>query len=74
MAGDSTMANKEVESLPGNRMGKPFTYFFDSTVTVDNRPKSGEARTFISEVFGTKADRCTRKEIMFLSSLDIMMK
>jgi len=50
MAGDSTMANKEVKAYPETGWGMPFSYFFDSTVTVDNRAKNGRStRTFISE-------------------------
>jgi lysophospholipase L1-like esterase len=50
MAGDSTMANKEIKAYPETGWGMPFAYFFDSTVTVDNRAKNGRStRTFISE-------------------------
>lgn len=50
MAGDSTMAIKEVKAYPETGWGMPFAYFFDSTVTVDNRAKNGRStRTFISE-------------------------
>ena len=50
MAGDSTMANKEVKAYPETGWGMPFAYFFDSTITVDNRAKNGRStRTFISE-------------------------
>src|SRR6266536_3167260 len=50
IAGDSTAANKEVKAFPETGWGMPFAYFFDSTVTVDNRAKNGRStRTFISE-------------------------
>src|SRR5674476_295997 len=50
LIGDSTMANKEVKAFPETGWGMPFSYFFDSTVTVDNRAKNGRStRTFIEE-------------------------
>jgi len=50
LIGDSTMADKEVEAYPETGWGMPFHYFFDSTVTVDNRAKNGRStRTFIEE-------------------------
>ncbi|HEY0067358.1 MAG TPA: rhamnogalacturonan acetylesterase [Flavisolibacter sp.] len=50
LVGDSTIANKEVKAYPETGWGMPFTYFFDSTVTVENRAKNGRStRTFISE-------------------------
>src|SRR5215213_5542753 len=50
MAGDSTMAIKDVKAYPETGWGMPFVYFFDSTVTVDNRARNGRStRTFISE-------------------------
>src|SRR4051812_22009374 len=50
LAGDSTMANKEVRAYPETGWGMPFTLFFDSTVQVDNRAKNGRSTgTFISE-------------------------
>src|SRR5436853_4214580 len=50
IAGDSTAANKEVKAYPETGWGMPFAYFFDSTVSVDNRAKNGRStRTFISE-------------------------
>ena len=50
IAGDSTAANKEIRAYPETGWGMPFSYFFDSTVTVDNRAKNGRStRTFISE-------------------------
>jgi lysophospholipase L1-like esterase len=50
LAGDSTIANKEVIAYPETGWGMPFTYFFDRSVTVDNRARNGRStRTFISE-------------------------
>ena len=50
LIGDSTMADKEVIAYPETGWGMPFHYFFDSTITVDNRAKNGRStRTFIEE-------------------------
>jgi lysophospholipase L1-like esterase len=50
LIGDSTMADKAVIAYPETGWGMPFHYFFDSTVTVDNRAKNGRStRTFIEE-------------------------
>jgi lysophospholipase L1-like esterase len=50
MAGDSTMAIKEVKAYPETGWGMPFAYFFDSTVTVENLAKNGRStKTFIAE-------------------------
>lgn len=50
MIGDSTMAIKETKAYPETGWGMPFVYFFDSTVTVDNRAKNGRStKTFITE-------------------------
>jgi lysophospholipase L1-like esterase len=50
LIGDSTIANKETKAYPETGWGMPFRYFFDSTVTVDNRARNGRStRTFISE-------------------------
>lgn len=50
MAGDSTMAIKEVRAYPETGWGMPFVYFWDSSVTVVNRAKNGRStKTFISE-------------------------
>ena len=50
LIGDSTMADKEVIAYPETGWGMPFHYFFDSTVTVDNRAQNGRStRTFIEE-------------------------
>ena len=50
MAGDSTMSIKQVKAYPETGWGMPFSYFFDSTVKVENRAKNGRStKTFISE-------------------------
>ncbi len=50
MAGDSTMAIKETKAYPETGWGMPFTYFFDSSVTIVNKAKNGKStKTFISE-------------------------
>jgi lysophospholipase L1-like esterase len=50
LAGDSTMSVKERKVFPENGWGMPFVYFFDSTVSVDNRAKNGRStKTFITE-------------------------
>src|ERR1051325_8860940 len=50
LIGDSTMANKQVSAYPETGWGMPFAYFFDSTVTVDNRAQNGRStRTFMEE-------------------------
>jgi lysophospholipase L1-like esterase len=50
MAGDSTMAIKDVRAYPETGWGMPFVHFFDSTVAVGNRARNGRStRTFIAE-------------------------
>ena len=50
LAGDSTMSVKETKAYPETGWGMPFTYFWDSTVTLVNRAKNGRStKTFISE-------------------------
>ena len=50
LIGDSTMAVKEIKAYPETGWGMPFLYFWDSTVTVDNRAMNGRStRTFIEE-------------------------
>lgn len=49
LIGDSTMANKQVKTYPETGWGMPFAWFFDGTVTVDNRAQNGKStKTFIS--------------------------
>jgi lysophospholipase L1-like esterase len=50
MAGDSTMAIKEVKEYPETGWGMPFSHFFDTTVTVINKAKNGRStKSFIAE-------------------------
>jgi lysophospholipase L1-like esterase len=50
LIGDSTMSVKSVNTYPETGWGMPFVYFFDSTVTVDNRAQNGRStRTFMEE-------------------------
>ncbi|MDO6446400.1 rhamnogalacturonan acetylesterase [Colwellia sp. 1_MG-2023] len=50
MAGDSTMSIKHVKDYPEMGWGVPFSYFFDETVTVENRAENGRStKTFISD-------------------------
>ena len=50
LIGDSTMSIKEIKAYPETGWGMPFSIFFDSTVTVDDRAKNGRStRTFIEE-------------------------
>lgn len=50
LIGDSTMSSKDIRTYPEHGWGMPFVYFFDSTVTVDNRAKNGRStRTFMEE-------------------------
>jgi lysophospholipase L1-like esterase len=50
LAGDSTMSTKQPKAFPETGWGMPFSSFFDSTVTVDNRAQNGRStKTFISE-------------------------
>jgi lysophospholipase L1-like esterase len=50
LIGDSTMSVKQVKAYPETGWGMPFVYFFDSSVTVDNRAQNGRStRTFMAE-------------------------
>ncbi|MBD2757447.1 rhamnogalacturonan acetylesterase [Spirosoma validum] len=50
LIGDSTMSIKEKKAYPETGWGMPFVYFFDESVTVDNRAMNGRStRTFIEE-------------------------
>ncbi len=50
MIGDSTMSIKDTKNYPETGWGMPFVYFFDSTVTIENRAKNGRSSgTFITE-------------------------
>ncbi|MFT2010881.1 rhamnogalacturonan acetylesterase [Pontibacter sp. 13R65] len=50
LIGDSTISIKDTNKYPETGWGMPFVYFFDKSVTVDNRAKNGRStRTFIEE-------------------------
>jgi lysophospholipase L1-like esterase len=50
LAGDSTMADKEVKAYPETGWGMPFKAFFNNTVTVANIAKNGRStKSFINE-------------------------
>src|SRR5690606_4971127 len=50
LIGDSTMSIKNPKAYPETGWGMPFVYFFDESVTVDNRAMNGRStKTFISE-------------------------
>lgn len=50
LVGDSTIAKKEIKAYPETGWGMPFTWFFDSTVEVDNRALNGRStKSFIAE-------------------------
>ena len=68
LVGDSTMANKETKAYPETGWGMPFTWFFDSTVTVDNRAKNGRStKTFITEhLWQPVADNLQEGDYVFI--------
>jgi lysophospholipase L1-like esterase len=50
LVGDSTMSVKQTRAYPETGWGMPFAYFWDSTVTVDNRAMNGRStKTFVEE-------------------------
>jgi len=50
LIGDSTMANKNTRAYPEHGWGMPFVYYFDSTVTIDNRAQNGRSTSsFLAE-------------------------
>lgn len=50
LIGDSTMSVKATKAYPETGWGMPFVYFWDSTVTVDNRAQNGRStRSFMQE-------------------------
>ena len=50
MVGDSTMSKKEVKAYPETGWGMPFSIFWDSTVTVENRAVNGRStKSFLAE-------------------------
>jgi len=68
LIGDSTMSIKTTGAYPETGWGMPFKYFFDSTVTVDNRAKNGRStRTFISEnLWQPVADNLKEGDYVFI--------
>lgn len=50
MIGDSTMSKKEVKAYPETGWGMPFSTFWDSTVTIENRAMNGRStKSFLAE-------------------------
>lgn len=50
MIGDSTMSKKEVKAFPETGWGMPFSNFWDSTVTIENRAANGRStKSFLAE-------------------------
>ncbi|MEO5685299.1 MAG: rhamnogalacturonan acetylesterase [Chitinophagaceae bacterium] len=50
LIGDSTMSVKQTKTYPETGWGMPFVYFWDSTVSIDNRAQNGRStKTFINE-------------------------
>jgi len=50
LIGDSTMSVKETKAYPETGWGMPFVYFWDSSVTVDNRAQNGRStKSFMAE-------------------------
>lgn len=50
LIGDSTMADKQINTYPETGWGMPFAHFFDQTITVDNHAQNGRStKSFIAE-------------------------
>jgi lysophospholipase L1-like esterase len=50
LIGDSTMSKKEVRAYPETGWGMPFSNFWDSTVTIENRAVNGRStKSFLAE-------------------------
>jgi lysophospholipase L1-like esterase len=50
LIGDSTMSIKDTKAYPETGWGMPFVWFFDSSVTVDNRAMNGRSsKSFMQE-------------------------
>jgi lysophospholipase L1-like esterase len=50
LVGDSTMSIKEPKAYPETGWGMPFVFFFDESVTVDNRAQNGRStKSFVAE-------------------------
>ncbi len=68
MIGDSTMSIKEKKAWPETGWGMPFTNFWDSTVTVDNRAKNGRStKSFMTEgLWKAVTDELTEGDYVFI--------
>jgi lysophospholipase L1-like esterase len=68
LIGDSTISIKEPKAYPEMGWGVPFAYFFDESVTVDNRAKNGRStRTFIEEgLWQPVADKLQEGDYVFI--------
>lgn len=68
LIGDSTMSVKETRAYPETGWGMPFVYFFDSTVTVDNRAKNGRStKSFLAEnLWQPVADNIREGDYVFI--------
>lgn len=68
LAGDSTMANKEISARPETGWGMPFNAFFDSTVRVDNKAKNGRStKSFIAEgIWKSITDNLKQGDYVFI--------
>jgi lysophospholipase L1-like esterase len=50
LIGDSTMSKKEIRAYPETGWGMPFSNFWDSTVTIENRAVNGRStKSFLAE-------------------------
>jgi len=55
LIGDSTMSQKEIKAYPETGWGMPFSYFFDSSVTVDTGQKTaGAHELLLKKVYGNQ--------------------
>ncbi len=68
MAGDSTMAVKEIKAYPETGWGMPFSYLFDSSVTLVNKAKNGRStKTFLSEgLWSSITDNIKKGDYVFI--------
>lgn len=68
LCGDSTMAIKETKAYPETGWGMPFVWFFDSTVTVENKAKNGRStKTFITEnIWQSVMDNAAEGDYVFI--------
>ena len=68
LAGDSTIAIKEIKNYPETGWGMPFVYFWDSTVTIVNKAKNGRStKSFIQEgLWKSIKDEATAGDYIFI--------